>query len=208
MILAITGHWIDKNWILHEALLAFTLLEGSHTGARLAKEIFKTLDEFNIAEKLYCITTDNASNNTKAMRLWAKLLRRHKGITWDWEGNHISCLNHVINIAVQAFLKKINCLDEPDDEDESEDDEEEEGSDDEEDDAEEEDEEHSDDDDGVEPIEDDDEEYSVVVNFGTIIKKIHTLMKVISVTYIWMKFCTIWLICMLQLFDIHQIANG
>src|SRR5579859_1200295 len=71
------GHWIDKNWILHEALLAFTLLEASHTGAKLAREIFKTLHQFNIAEKLYCITTDNASNNTKAMRMLAKLLRRH-----------------------------------------------------------------------------------------------------------------------------------
>ena len=172
--------------------MAFTLLEASHTGAKLAREIFKTLDEFNIAEKLYCITTDNASNNTKAMRMLAKLLRRHKGVIWEWEENHISCLNHVINIAVQAFLKKIICLDNPDEEEESDDDEdgeEEEGSDDEEDEDE--------DRDGDELIEEDVEEDPVVVNFGMIIKKLHTLMKVISVTYIWIKFCPIWLICML-----------
>jgi hypothetical protein len=187
--------------MLHEALLAFTLLEGSHTGGKLAREIFKTLDEFNIAEKLYCITTDNASNNTKAMKMLARLLRKYKGITWEWEENHISCLNHVINIAVQAFLKKINCLDEPnDDESDDEGEDEEEGTDDEEEDEEEEEKTLSDDDEAEESIEDNVEEDPVVINFGTIIKKIHTLMKVISVAYIWIKFQPIWSICMLQRF--------
>jgi hypothetical protein len=188
-MLAITGHWIDKAWVLHEALLAFTLLEGSHTGNKLAKEIFKTLDGFNIAEKLFCITTDNASNNTKAMRMLAKLLLRHKGIIWEWEENHISCLNHVINIAVQAFLKKINCLDKPDEEENDDEEEEEEEESDDDDDEEEENEDENEDGDGL--IEDDVEEDPIVVNFGMIIKKLHTLMKVICVTYIWIKYYTI-----------------
>ena len=112
LIIAITGHWIDKNWNLHEALLAFKLLEGSHTGNKLAREIFNTLDAYNIAEKLFCITTDNASNNGKAMKRLSKLLMKHNGFDWPWEENHVSCLNHVINIAVDAFLKKIKVLNE------------------------------------------------------------------------------------------------
>jgi len=176
--------------------LAFTLLEGSHTGGRLAREIFKTLDEFNIAEKLYCITRDNASNNTKAMKMLAILLRKHKGIIWEWEENHISCLNHVINIAVQAFLKKINCLDEPDNGDESDDEEEDEDEDENENEEGSDDEDEDDDEDPLIEVEED----PVVVNFGMIIKKLHTLMKVISVAYILIKFAPIWLICMLQLF--------
>src|SRR5436190_20193478 len=93
LIIAITGHWIDQNWNLHEALLAFKLLEGSHSGNKLAREIFNTLDAYNIAKKLFCITTDNASNNGKAMKKLSKLLMKHNGLDWPWEENHVSCLN-------------------------------------------------------------------------------------------------------------------
>lgn len=73
-------------------------------------EIFDTLDTFNIAEKLFCITTDNASNNKKAMKCLSKLLLKRKGIRWNWKEYHISCLNHVIDLAVQAFLKAIKVI--------------------------------------------------------------------------------------------------
>ena len=112
MTIAITAHWIDKNWKLHEALLDFKRLLGSHTGNHLAKEIFETLDAFNLTEKLLCITTDNASNNKKAMKALSKLLKKWKKITWNWKECHISCLNHVLDLGVQAFLKSIKILDE------------------------------------------------------------------------------------------------
>lgn len=155
---------------MHEALLSFKLLEGSHTGNKLAAEIFETLDAYSIAEKLFCITTDNAANNIKAMKKLSILLRENKGYQWDWEENHVSCLNHVINIGVDAFLKKIkglsskpNALDEVDKEDSS--------------------------DDGLEerlddyPDDDDDEDDDTpsdvsVANFGQILKKIHAIMTV------------------------------
>ena len=110
LIIAITAHWIDKHWNLHEALLDFKRLHGSHTGKKLAMEIFDMLDVFNIAEKLFCITTDNASNNKMAMKCLSKLLLKRKGIRWKWEECHISCLNHVIDLAVQAFLKSIKVI--------------------------------------------------------------------------------------------------
>jgi hypothetical protein len=95
----------------------------------LATEIFDILDAFNIAEKLFCITTDNASNNKKAMKCLSKLLRKRKGIRWRWEDYHISCLNHVIDLAVQAFLKSIKFIEDSEikieEEEEEEDDEEE-----------------------------------------------------------------------------------
>ena len=93
----------------------------------MATEIFDTLDTFNIAEKLFCITADNASNNKKAMRCLSKLLLKRKGIKWSWKEHHISCLNHVVDLVVQAFLKKIKVIEssetEEDDKEEGEDDE-------------------------------------------------------------------------------------
>lgn len=94
---------------------------GSHTGFKLATEIFDTLDTFNIAEKLFCITPDNASNNNKAMKCLSKLLVKRKGIKWDWKERHISCLNHVIDLAVQAFLKAIKVIENSETEEEEED---------------------------------------------------------------------------------------
>ena len=88
-------------------------------------EIFDTLDVFNIAEKLFCITTDNASNNKTAMKCLSKLLLKRKGIKWKWQECHISCLNHVIDLAVQAFLKSVKVIedDKTEEEEEEEDDE-------------------------------------------------------------------------------------
>jgi len=82
---------------------------GRHTGSRLADAIFNIITDFEISEKLFCITTDNASNNIKCMKkLSDKLLE--KGVIWSAKEHHIPCLNHVINLAVQAFLKKLKAL--------------------------------------------------------------------------------------------------
>ena len=65
--------------------------------------------EFDLTKKLYCITTDNAGNMGKLMRCLSKRLRK-RGVKWDARKNHIGCLNHVLNLAVQEFLKKIKAL--------------------------------------------------------------------------------------------------
>jgi hypothetical protein len=60
-------------------LLSFQQLQGSHTGEKLAEEIYNALDQYNIIEKLFCITTDNASNNSTAMTELSSLLLTNKG---------------------------------------------------------------------------------------------------------------------------------
>jgi len=90
--------------------LSFQQLEGVHTGANIAARVFNILDQYDIADKLFCITTDNVSNNKKCMKKLSKMLQKRKDITWDYRAKHISCLNHIINIAVQEFLKKCKVL--------------------------------------------------------------------------------------------------
>jgi len=100
---AITSHYIDPEFKLHQDLLAFEHLDSSHTGEFLASTVFKILEEHNLTEKLFCITTDNARNNYKMMMELKKLLATIN-VDWDSEVNHIPCLAHVINLIVQAFL--------------------------------------------------------------------------------------------------------
>ena len=107
LILAITSHYIDKNFNLCKDLLSFHNVPTSHTGANLASHIFDILHKFNIHTKLFCITTDSTSNNGKMMKELAKLLRKHDSIKWNGPAHHIRCLTHVINLAVKAFLSNL-----------------------------------------------------------------------------------------------------
>jgi hypothetical protein len=43
-------------------------------------------------------------------RFLSKLLKDNKNLKWDPEIHRIACMNHVINLAVQAFLKSIKGL--------------------------------------------------------------------------------------------------
>jgi len=71
--------------------------------------VLDVLMEFGLCEKLFCITSDNAGNMRKLMRFLSKRLRQ-LGVKWDARENYINCLNHVLNLALQAFLKKIKAL--------------------------------------------------------------------------------------------------
>ena len=50
---------------------------------------------------------DNASNNEKMMRCLSYRLKDEQGIDWDSYEHHVACLNHVINLAVNDFMKAI-----------------------------------------------------------------------------------------------------
>ena len=110
IIIGITGHWVDSRFELHDALLRFEKLKGSHTGVHLAEAIYDTLDTYNIVEKLFCITTDNASNNTSALKHLQHLMVTRKGIVWKAREHHIRCMNYIINIGVQKFLETCKVL--------------------------------------------------------------------------------------------------
>ena len=87
-------------------LLAFEILEDHHTGCNLATIVFDVLDEYDLCDKLFCITSDNASNNSTMVEQLQNHLEQ-RDIDWDPEVHHIPCLAHIINLVVQAFLEKL-----------------------------------------------------------------------------------------------------
>lgn len=97
--------------------MKFKYVPGHHTGEALGDEVLEILKQFEIAEKLFCITTDNASNNGRMMKHISRRLKDEFNIMWDGSEHHIACMNHIINLAVQDFLKGIKSL-APDDDDE------------------------------------------------------------------------------------------
>jgi hypothetical protein len=50
--LAITVHWITKNWKLCDSLLDFIKLSGPHSGENICNAFVKSCDDFGILEKV------------------------------------------------------------------------------------------------------------------------------------------------------------
>jgi len=69
--------------------------------------IHEILFKYDICRKLFCITTDNASNNDTTCEELSDRLYESHSIDWNWEKNHLGCLAHVLNLVVHAFLKTI-----------------------------------------------------------------------------------------------------
>jgi hypothetical protein len=101
-ILGITAHWIDRNFQLHEILLDALELNGSHTGANMAQYVLKTLEEYGLKEKLFCVTADNASNN----KTMAKVIEQHIA-SFKADCNLLGCTGHVFNLAARVGLKAL-----------------------------------------------------------------------------------------------------
>lgn len=72
-------------------------------GKYLADVFSRVLKDYRIEEKLFCITTDNASNMGKMMEY---LEVTYAGVSAGFKKDHhwIACLSHVLNLSVQAML--------------------------------------------------------------------------------------------------------
>ncbi|ESK81374.1 hat family dimerization domain-containing protein [Moniliophthora roreri MCA 2997] len=106
---ATTAHWIDETmtssltiWKLCMALIGFVRLTGSHSGERLGQTLFKVVRRVGIEKRIGHVTCDNASNNDTMMEEFARLMD-----DWDFLSGErrLWCLAHIINLAVQAFIK-------------------------------------------------------------------------------------------------------
>jgi len=102
----ITSHYVDNNFRVQEDLLDFAHILISHTGENLAEHVFKVLSDYNIHTHLFCVTSNNASNNGKMVERLTIILREH-GVTWDGPSHHITCLAYVLNLAVKKFLSTL-----------------------------------------------------------------------------------------------------
>ncbi|CAG7725821.1 unnamed protein product, partial [Allacma fusca] len=74
--LAIIATWIDSEWNSQELVLDLDIINGSHTGRNLAQSLMDVVIEFEIANKILSVTTDNASNMDKMMIEFSRLLKK------------------------------------------------------------------------------------------------------------------------------------
>ena len=103
--LCVTAHWIDPStWVMNKRVIAFELFAHPHTGARLFAILVSVIETYNLRDKIFSISFDNASNNTAAAK---RLIAKYKPIL-DGSFFHTRCVCHIINLAVQDGLKMID----------------------------------------------------------------------------------------------------
>ncbi|CAG9840680.1 unnamed protein product [Diabrotica balteata] len=89
-----TAHFITDEWILYSCLLRIHQYDESHTAEHLKEELINVVNEWEIFNKVFAVTSDNAPNVKAAIRLT------------DW--GHIICFAHNINLVVQSGLALSN----------------------------------------------------------------------------------------------------
>jgi hypothetical protein len=102
--MAITGYFIDVDWVYREVLLGFKPLHGAHTGANLSNVLLETLIEHNLEVRVFGLTTDNASNNKT---LFDSL---QQGLSDGVIIVRIPCLAHVIQLSLNQLLDRIKAV--------------------------------------------------------------------------------------------------
>ena len=100
--MVLTGHWINNEWDLKHAVIAFQRLSHPHTGEEIQKATLKILKEFSIATKASTITIDNGANQVSAMKKLSTILLNELKVDF----NVLRCGAHTIVFVVNAGLSK------------------------------------------------------------------------------------------------------
>ncbi|XP_062191235.1 zinc finger BED domain-containing protein RICESLEEPER 2-like [Phragmites australis] len=106
--LCVTCHFINDNWRLVKRIIKFTLVETPHDGRNLFNAMLRTLQDWNIEDKVFAITVDNATVNDSFVtslqeNLVAKSLLLRKGKLF-----HYRCAAHVLNLIAQEGFKAMS----------------------------------------------------------------------------------------------------
>ena len=102
--MAITGYFIDADWVYREVLLDFTPIHGAHTGVNLSSILMETLIKHRIEDQVFGLTTDNASNNKTLVDSLQQALSDNVIII------RIPCLAHVIQLSLNQLLGHIKAV--------------------------------------------------------------------------------------------------
>ncbi|GBC46886.2 zinc finger BED domain-containing protein 4-like [Rhizophagus irregularis DAOM 181602=DAOM 197198] len=65
--IGVTCTYIDSNFVLNEITLTVNHIRYPHTAQHIAESLEETLEEWKLREKVFVITTDNATNMKKAI---------------------------------------------------------------------------------------------------------------------------------------------
>ncbi|KAL2923420.1 putative AC transposase [Bienertia sinuspersici] len=63
----VTAHWIDDDWLLQKQIICIEAMKEAHNGFNIKTRIVSCCINFHLVDKLFSISLDNATANTRAM---------------------------------------------------------------------------------------------------------------------------------------------
>ena len=106
--MAITAHYIDSDWVLKSRIINFHNVDPPHTGQMLADNITLSILNWNIENKLSCLTLDNCSTNDCIVRTLRNQLLKTNALVLNGKFFHMRCAAHILNLIVKDGLKDID----------------------------------------------------------------------------------------------------
>ena len=88
----VTVHYITMDWLIRSALLETFEFDTAHTAVNIRSELLRVASAYNLADKIVCAVTDNASNMVSAIR--------------ETSWRHLPCFAHSLNLVVQDSIKE------------------------------------------------------------------------------------------------------
>ena len=99
--MAVTVHWISKDWEMRGLTVAMVDVPESHTGNYLCNKLLEALQLYKVEPKVGAIISDNASNAMLASSLTKEKLSDE----WGHPVVTLRCVAHIIHLVVTAGLK-------------------------------------------------------------------------------------------------------
>ena len=105
--MVITAHFIDASWQLKKLIIGFKYVM-DHKGQTIATVLLECLADWGI-EKVFCITVDNATANTSAIRKFHRDFSEVAPDAFVLDGNflHMRCSAHIIYLIAKDGLAEV-----------------------------------------------------------------------------------------------------
>jgi hypothetical protein len=77
--LSVVAHYVNVDWQLEKRIIGMCLIDVSHNVDNIAGCIESVVAEYGLTDKIFVVTLDNASTNTKAIENLTPLLCGYVG---------------------------------------------------------------------------------------------------------------------------------
>ena len=105
--MVVTSHFIDSNWKLQKHVLNFCDIPPPHSGVAICDALRNGLVDWEIKDKVWTVTVDNASYNDVAVRMLKDNLSYKNKLPLSGKLFHVRCCAHILNLLVQDGLSEI-----------------------------------------------------------------------------------------------------
>ncbi|CAL4924285.1 unnamed protein product [Urochloa decumbens] len=106
--MCVTCHFINADWKLQKKIIKFLVIEAPDNGVVIFNAILRSIQEWNIEQKIFGITIRNCAANETMVDMLKQNLVLKKVLPLEGKLLHNQCASHVINLIVSDGLKFVD----------------------------------------------------------------------------------------------------